>query len=75
MEFKAGLKGSFYGVDGYRFKIGRNVFEAVEDESDGYRSCMAEVKAGEQNPKDIFFKRAIAKVVVGIRRKVIMASM
>ena len=64
IELKAGLKGSFYGVDGYRFKIGPTVFEAVEGESDGYRSCMAEVKAVDKEPKDIFFKRAISKVLV-----------
>ena len=36
----------FYGVDNNHFKIGCHVFEAIEDESDGYRSylgCIAPV--------------------------------
>ena len=34
----------FYGIDGYRFKLGDHVFEAVEDPDDGYRSMMRRIK-------------------------------
>lgn len=54
----------FYGIDGNTFKLGGHVFEAVEDENDGYRSMLGEV-ATRDNPSGlIFFKRSIAKVKV-----------
>lgn len=39
-----GTVGGFYGVDHNRFKLGRTVYECVEDEDDGYRSALQEVR-------------------------------
>jgi len=36
---------AFYGVDNCTFKIGQIVFEAVEDEDDGYRSMLDGVES------------------------------
>jgi hypothetical protein len=33
----------FYGVDGFKFKIGNYIFEAKEDDNDGYRSGLGDV--------------------------------
>lgn len=52
----------FYGVDGNRFKLGANVYEAIEDESDGYRSMLQEIKSVEQQPQDVFFERRLDTV-------------
>lgn len=30
----------FYGVDGYCFKLGKTVWEAIENPDDGYRSYL-----------------------------------
>lgn len=48
----------FYGMDGNFFKLGRDVFEAVEDESDGYRSYLGEIRSLENPPagKLVFFQ-------------------
>ena len=35
---------NFYGVDGNYFKIGNCIFECVEDENDGYRSSLEEIR-------------------------------
>ena len=40
---------NFYGVDGNTFKIGNVVFEALEDEKDGYRSSLDKVVVSTQN--------------------------
>lgn len=54
----------FYGATEHQFKIGATVWEAEEDESDGYRSYLGSV---ERKVSDaIFFKRPIAKVRVEI---------
>jgi hypothetical protein len=56
-----------YGVDGNCFKIGIEgntlVFEALEDEDDGYRSCMGSVEI--KNPEGlIFFDKPVARGTV-----------
>lgn len=59
----------FYGVVGNHFKIGNVIFEAVEDESDGYRSYLDSVVL-EQDSKFLdkirprFNRRPIAKVKI-----------
>ena len=53
----------FYGVDGNTFKLGKNVYEAIEDPSDGYRSYLDSVV--KKDPSGLnFFKRPIATVRV-----------
>jgi hypothetical protein len=56
-----GKKYKFYGVDNNQFKLGSVVFEAIEDEGDGYRSYLNSVIVKDVE-KSIFFKRAIADV-------------
>lgn len=54
---------SFYGVDNNWFKLDRKVYEAVENEDDGYRSYLGSVEVVDR--KDlIFFKRRLARVTV-----------
>ena len=59
---------NFYGVDGNCFKLGKNVFEAIEDPGDGYRSYLNEVKLISREEcearKLTFFRTPIAKVEV-----------
>ena len=64
MEFKVGLIAQFYGADGNRFKLGNTVFEAKEDESDGYRSMMSEVKAVKRTKEMVFFDQPLGRVRV-----------
>ncbi len=45
----------FFGVDHCSFKLGEQVFEAVEDENDGYRSCLGSVEVRDVAGK-VFFK-------------------
>lgn len=54
---------NFYGVDGNCYKLDDTIWEAMEDESDGYRSYLGSI---EQifTDKLIFFKDALAKVTV-----------
>lgn len=60
---------SFYGVDNNCFCISvdsdkqRVAFEAIEDESDGWRSCLEEIKKV-QIKGHIFFKQPIAMVKI-----------
>lgn len=65
MQFEqcVGQKFGFYGVDHNVFKIGKTVFEAIEDESDGYRSYLQSIEVKDPSGL-IFFKRAVAKVEV-----------
>ncbi len=63
MKFEIGLEADFYGVDNNYFKLDDTVFEAEEDESDGYRSCMRDVSEVDVNNL-IFFKTPIARVRV-----------
>ena len=64
MEFKIGLEADFYGVDNNSFKLDNCVFEAVEDENDGYRSCMDEVRMKDDTNGLIFFQTPLARVRV-----------
>lgn len=57
-----GQRFGFYGVDNYAFKIGKHVFEAIEDPSDGYRS-MQEVAVKDPS-RLIFFKKPCATVTL-----------
>lgn len=53
----------FYGVDNHCFKIGSKVLEVLEDESDGYRSCLGSVEI--KDPKDLnFFRTSIDTVII-----------
>ncbi len=58
-----GKKFGFYGVDGNLFKLGRWIFEALEDEQDGWRSSLDDIERRDQSDA-IFFKRALAQVEV-----------
>ena len=50
----------FYGAHSNRFQLGDVVYEAVEDEQDGYRSCLQEVR--ESNDYSGFFDQPLAQV-------------
>lgn len=56
----------FYGVDNNRFKLEGFVFEAKEDESDGYRSFLGSIKINpeEQSDRLIFFSQPIASIEI-----------
>lgn len=60
--YKAGKIYRFYGVDGNFFKLNDSVFEAVEDESDGYRSYLETVRAAA--PEGVFSRATLAYVKV-----------
>jgi hypothetical protein len=62
MKFEIGLEADFYGVDCYSFKLDDCVFEAVEDESDGYRSCMEEIRMKDDTSGLIFLDQPLARV-------------
>lgn len=49
-----GRKGILCAVDDLKFRIGNLTFEAIEDESDGYRSSLSEVKWVEDNLRPTF---------------------
>lgn len=53
---------SFYGVDMNEFKLGDTVFEAIEDESDGYRSYLGSIEVKDSN--DLFFPFPLATVKI-----------
>jgi hypothetical protein len=61
-----GKKLPFYGVDNYSFKIGEDVFEALEDESDGYRSCLGSVEVKDAEGL-IFFETPIVQVTLSAK--------
>lgn len=56
----------FYGVDNNRFKIGKYVFEVLEDESDGYRSMLQEILFIPTPNNCIFFKTPVARVKIEV---------
>jgi len=58
-----GKKYKFYGVHDTTFKIGPHLFEAVEDESDGYRSYLECINAV-KDERLVFMRRSFATVVV-----------
>lgn len=67
MDFHDMSKGTdlidFYGVDGYAFKLGDQVFEAVEDPSDGYRSYLGSIELAKTDGL-IFFDQPLDMVTV-----------
>lgn len=52
----------FYGVCNCEFKLGDSVYEALEDENDGYRSCLGSIELTQS--QGIFFKMPLARVKV-----------
>lgn len=59
MEFDDLVNGKdypFFGVDGNTFKIEGMVFEALEDEDDGYRSYMNSIEV--KDPSGLIFYRS-----------------
>ena len=52
-EDLVGLSGILCAVDGFKFRIGNLTFEAIEDENDGYRSCLNEIQVVE-NIRPVF---------------------
>jgi len=65
MDFEktVGKKYKFYGVHDTTFKIGPHLFEAEEDESDGYRSYLRCVNVV-QDERLVFLRRSFATVEV-----------
>ncbi len=51
----------FHGVDNNCFRLGKEVFEAVEDENDGYRSSLDNVRLRDDSSLT-FFRTSITKV-------------
>jgi len=64
MVFEIGVEADFYGVDCNCFKLNNCIFEAVENESDGYRSCMEEVRMNDDTKDLIFFNTPLARIRV-----------
>lgn len=62
-EALAGEVLEFYGVCGTLFKLGETVWEAIEDESDGYRSYLDSIVAKDPDAAT-FFSAPIAQVKV-----------
>ena len=57
-----GKKFNFYGVDNNCFKLNDKVLEAIEDDTDGYRSMLGTIEVSGKG--GIFFRLPIAKVIV-----------
>lgn len=64
IELLKGKEFGFYGVDGHCFKLDDKVFEAMEDEDDGYRSYLDCVVLRDVSGK-IFFDAPLCKVRIG----------
>ncbi|MDO8688648.1 MAG: hypothetical protein Q7R39_01305 [Dehalococcoidia bacterium] len=62
MEKLEGRTFSFFGVCNEQFKLDDTVYEAVEDEDDGYRSMLKAVIVAPE-AKGIFFQKSVAKVI------------
>ena len=62
MDDLQGKKFGFYGVDNNCFKLGRKVYEAIENEDDGYRSFLESVEVVAD--EGIFFDRPLGYVEV-----------
>ena len=65
MEFSklVGQELGFHGICGNAFKVGKYVFEAIEDESDGCRSYLGSIEV--KDPSGLnFFRRSISKVKI-----------
>lgn len=62
-EKLAGTEQDFYGVDNTHFRLGDTVWNAVEDENDGYRSYLGSIV--ETKPDNLVFPRSpLARVRV-----------
>lgn len=53
----------FYGVDNLTFKLDYDIYEAIEDPDDGYRSLLRCVRL-KNSDELIFFRKSIAQVSV-----------
>lgn len=53
----------YYGSDNHCFKIDDMVWEAMEDEDDGYRSCLGSVQRLDRNDL-IFYNNPFARVML-----------
>jgi len=62
MDHLHGKRFGFYGVDGNCFKLGRDVYEAIEDEDDGYRSYLNSIEKVDFD--GIFFKQPLGTIEV-----------
>lgn len=54
----------FYGVDNNCYKLDDKVWEAIEDENDGYRSYLESIEVKEKTDDLIFFSTPLATVQV-----------
>lgn len=63
MEFDEliGKSFNFYGAAENQFKLNQMAWKAVEDENDGYRSCLGSVQVA-LHQQTIFFRTPIARV-------------
>ncbi len=59
--FELGKQYEFFGVDNNLFKLGDQVFEALEDECDGHRSYLGSVVTTQGG---VFFPNPVDTVVV-----------
>jgi hypothetical protein len=63
-EGLVGKEFKFYGVDNNCFKLGNQVFEAIENEDDGYRSYLGSIEVRDPKSGLIFHRRSFATVLV-----------
>jgi len=63
LQSLVGKEYDFHGVDNHCFKLDDMIFEAIEDESDGYRSYLESVRRHDSWKRN-FFATPIARVVV-----------
>lgn len=62
-----GKKLKFYGMDNNFFKLDDEIYEAIEDESDGYRSYLQEIKPTTDEEAEanlIFFQNPVDTVKI-----------
>lgn len=66
MDFKdlVGRTFDYYGSDNHTFKLDNMVWEAVEDENDGYRSMLEDIKFISKPTRLIFYNNSFARVMV-----------
>jgi hypothetical protein len=65
-----GTTQDFYGTDGNKFKIGDYVFEALQDDNDGYRSSLGDIVPAEGNfPSKAYCRVRVEEVNSGIQMK------
>lgn len=63
-EATVGQQLPFYGVSGNDFKLGDTTWEAIEDESDGYRSYLDTIAKKDVADSGPFFREPLATVRV-----------